>query len=119
MPDLDDEVKAKLAALKMLYYTQLPDKVAEVAGAFNCWQVSQQPKDLFECFRRAHSLSGSGALYDAHDFGAKAKELEFLLTGPVKDNRVLNAAEINQSQALLRELANMALIIQASTRIPP
>lgn len=115
MPSLDDQVKAKLAALKILYNAQLPGKVAELATVFARWQGGQQPQDLFECYRMAHSLGGSGAMYDAHDFSAKAKQLEFLWKTPANNKTALNSGEIDQSQAWLGELAQMARSIQESS----
>lgn len=113
MTTIDAQVKQKLAALRAAYFAELPSKVADIAACFERWQQAQDAQLLHDFYRMAHSLAGSGALYDAADLGRKAKELELLVKSAATNKMALNAEEIVQSRAFLAELANMATALRA------
>lgn len=113
MTTIDEQVNAKLAALRAVYFAELPSKVADIAACFERWQLAQDAQLLHDFYRMAHSLAGSGALYEAADLGRKAKELELLVKSAATNKTALTAEEIAQSRAFLAELAGMAAALKA------
>lgn len=112
MTTIDEQVKEKLAALRAVYFAELPNKVADIAVCFERWERTQDAKLLHDFYRMAHSLAGSGALYEAVDLGHKAKELELLVKSAATNRTALTAHEIAQGRAFLAELASMATALK-------
>ncbi len=102
------ELQEKLEQLRVVFRSQLPAKRHDLENLFH--RIKQTPDDdqaLFEFYRCVHSLAGSGSLYGYPEISGKARQLELFLQTYAENRQALDAAALQQSEALFTELETL------------
>lgn len=95
----DETVQQQIAALRVVYMEQLPQRMNDAREAFEAWSRSQAGSDLFTFYRLTHNLAGSGAVYGFKEITEKARAVEHAVT-PLIEKKALATP---QDMALIRE----------------
>lgn len=80
MGSKDELVQQQIAALRVVYVQQLPQRLDETRDAFERWVKSKAAGELFTFYRLTHNLAGSGALYGFEEITEKALAIEHVVT---------------------------------------
>lgn len=90
----DDVVRQQIAALRVAYVKQLPQRLSETRGAFERWLKFKTAADLFTFYRLTHNLAGSGALYGFEQITEKARAVEDVVTSLLEKKTQATASDI-------------------------
>ena len=86
MPELSEDAKQKVLALKRAYIDSLPEKIQQLR---ECWQRIESSQfahhDVVELRGHCHKIAGSSGSYELPEIARAAHDLELLCASEYKD----------------------------------
>lgn len=116
MSSNDETVQQQIAALRVAYVQQLPQRLNEAREAFEAWSLSRAGSDLFTFYRLTHNLAGSGAVYGYKEVTEKARAVEQTVTPFIEKKAAARPQDIVVVRERLDILEQTLLRIAAELR---
>ncbi len=111
----------QLAALRMTFYKQLPEKLAHIEQTWKAVEQSLNDADIKELHRSVHSLTGSGGTFGANDISQAAREMEVLLKSIITAGGKVDAVlrrQISDRVAHLKQVVNAWRVTAPLAELP-
>lgn len=117
------DIQRKLLALRDSFATQLPERIADIEQGWKALPNTAAPAaDLYELYRKLHSLAGSAGTFGMPELGQEAHRVELCLKAKLEtpqDWSDVSRSEIATGLGRLRRLAEGKTALPADTLAPP
>ncbi len=105
---MNRQVETKLAALKLVYSANLPEKIKEIIQLWSILRQSFSKETLYEFHRIIHSLAGSAGTYGYLQLSQACRDLDVYLQ-QLKDYPSLNAIQKSEIAHLIECIKNIKI----------
>jgi chemotaxis protein histidine kinase CheA len=108
--NVETDIQAELAALKVGFAGKIPAKVDEIRQGWKKLKSTPEDPDTFHLLRRqAHTLAGTSATYGFEETGRLARAIEITLQDDLtEDYTTWVATAVDEVETLLVQLESVA-----------